>query len=339
MHTTVESAYDDPAEMLDSSGPLGRARSLSRSAFSLLSLCSVAFASACSLISLDALQDGDAASTGADSSSSGHGGAGSSAAQGPVASSSHGSSVSVAQSVATVGSGSCGGFCDGQTTPTACADFDGSPHQIGDAWVPYLDYDAPNVASIGSDASDYVTCAASAKIELQVNGSGTHSTIQLRRDVPATGWHMLHLGGDVRRSGPGGVAPEGASVLEIDWAVDDTHYCQSYLQLFDDPGAPRGYFFAQLLDVSSGGTTVWLGDTSIPLDDPTNDTWVHLSVTLDWSTTPPMAHIGVGSAESSMEIPGDCGVLPSQTLTAGWGLTYDSQSQTNHVDNLTSDIE
>lgn len=292
----------------------------------------LAATSGCSLIDLDALQSG-LASGGASSGSTTAATTGptSSSASGTTATTSTSSDASTSGSSSTASGGCADMFCATQSGLDGCADFDSPAYTLGTAWNPAISLNGGTLGTVTTSGDDFTSCPTSAVVDIDATPNG-RSWVQIARVLPMTGKTKATFSARVNRSGPGGNPVDGAGLLEVAWDTSASTYCQVYVQLYDAPApmSSGSYFFLQRWD---GSQTLQLTANNLDLPAPTANVWASVSLTVDWAGDAILTT--VNGVTKSITVPAECS-SPPETVTAGWGVAYEDQSQTIRFDDLTA---
>ncbi|MFO0615388.1 MAG: hypothetical protein U0414_22540 [Polyangiaceae bacterium] len=296
-------------------------------------LALLATSTACSLIDLDALQSGVSGQGGGASGTTTSASTGASSSVGTTTSTSASSSTSAQSSGSTSTGGCADAFCDNQVGLDACADFDSAAHTLGGGWNSAISLSGSTKGTVTTSGADFASCPTSAVVDI-VGAPGDRSWVQVAHTLGMGGKTRSTFSAKLNRSGPNGVAVDGAGLLEVAYDVGAGAYCQLYLQLYDSPG-PGAYVFLQEW---TGTETVQLASMDLVLPSPTANAWADVKLALDWSLNAKTVSATIDGVSKSFALPAACGPLPP-SVTAGWGVAYEDKSQTVRLDDLTARSE
>lgn len=229
-------------------------------------------------------------------------------------------------------------FCDLAGGVEACADFDSDAHTLGSGsgWDAAISLSGATTGTVQTVGDDYTSCPTSAVVDI-VGAAGDRSWVQVAHAVELAGKSKATFAARVKRSGPNGTPDDGAGLFEGYFDTGATTYCQVYVQLYDAPvGMTSGsYFFVQYWD---GTQTVQLGSANIDLPAPTANEWASIQVAVDWKPSGQVVTTTINGVAKSIPLPSECGQLPS-SITGAFGVSYEDETQTIRLDDLTARSE
>jgi hypothetical protein len=221
-------------------------------------------------------------------------------------------------------------FCDQLVGQDACSDFDSPLHSIGNGWSMSTVLNGGTTGMVTVESTDFFSCPSAAEVDV-TGVAGGHSYVQLAHSVILSNVTTSTFIAEVKRTGPGGVAPDGPTVFQAFYTEPGSVLCQVLLQLFDSP-SPSAELYLQ--DNIGAGPPNILTSKFFDLASPTANAWTSIQVVFDLGVAQTVT-VTVAGATQTIPLAAPCNVEPA-TLTAGWGVSFDDRTQTVFLDNVSA---